>query len=227
MLEDGLGYPFRGEWVGRIVIGGALTLLSFLLLPILPVYGYLVRVLADTIDGAAEPPEWTDWGDLLVTGIASIVIVIAYAIVPLFVYGLVVFGLLGVGTAVGGHAGGYLAGMGVLSMLLLLPVIAFVYYLVPAALANYAQGGSFGAAFEFGTIASIVLSVDYLVAFLLPIVVAILLWIVTFLLMITFVGIVLIPFVQFYGQVAIFRMFGLAYRSVSGRTGSSGVATPA
>jgi branched-chain amino acid transport system permease protein len=33
MLEDGLSYPIRGDWIGRIVIGGILGLLSVLLLP--------------------------------------------------------------------------------------------------------------------------------------------------------------------------------------------------
>lgn len=216
MLEDGLGYPVRGDWVGRIIIGGALTILSVLFFPIFLVNGYLVDVLAATIDGEDEPPAFTDWGSMFAKGVGAVVIAVAYAIVPLVLYFFVITALFGAGAAIGGDAGGALAGAGVLTLLLFLPVLIFVYYLIPAALANYAAGDSLGAGFEFDAIRQVVFSVDYLAAVLLPIVVAILLWVASFLLAATVVGLVLLPFLQFYGQVAIFRMFGTAYVSVTG-----------
>jgi hypothetical protein len=48
-----------------------------------------------------------------------------------------------------------------------------------------------------------------------PIVVAIVLWMISILLTITIVGLLLLPFLQFYGQVAVFRMFGVAFGTVS------------
>ncbi|MFB6081330.1 MAG: DUF4013 domain-containing protein [Halanaeroarchaeum sp.] len=217
MLEDGLGYPVRGEWLGRIVIGGALSLLSVLFFPIFLVTGYFVQVLESTIEGDDEPPEFTDWGRLFVRGVGATIIALAYSIVPLFLYGFVVLGFFGAGAAVGGDAGGFLAGAGVLATLLFVPVLLFVYYLIPAALANYAVGGSIGAGFEFATIRSVVFSAEYLVAVLLPIVVAVLIWVASAVLAFTIVGLVLLPFVQFYGQMAVFRMFGTAFASVTGR----------
>jgi len=69
MLEDGLSYPIRGDWIGRIIIiGGVLGFLSVLLLPAFVIVGYLVRVLEQTIDGEDVPPEFDDWGDLLMKG---------------------------------------------------------------------------------------------------------------------------------------------------------------
>ena len=51
-----------------------------------------------------------------------------------------------------------------------------------------------------------------------PLVVAVLLWIATSILALTGIGLLLVPFVQFYGQLAVFRMFGSAFRTVSGRS---------
>lgn len=177
--------------------------------------GYLVNVLEATIEGEDEPPAFTDWGSMFAKGVGAVVIAVAYAIVSVVLYVFVITALFGAGAAVGGDAGGALAGAGVLTMLLFLPVLIFVYYLIPAALANYAAGDSLGAGFEFDALRQVVFSVDYLVAVLLPIVVAIILGMASFLLARTFVGLVLLPFLQFYGQVAIFRMFGTAYLSVT------------
>lgn len=213
MLEDGLGYPVRGDWIGRIIIGGVLGFLSFLLFPLIFLNGYLYRVLAGTIGGEEIPPEFTDWGDLFVKGVGVTVIGFAYAIVPLALYGIIVVGFLGAGAAVGNGSGGFLAGMGILAALLLIPVLLFVYYIIPAAIGNYARTGDISAGFDINAISSVVFTSDYLAAILLPIVIGVLLWIVAFVLAVTIIGVVFLPFVQFYGQVAIFRMFGTAFEA--------------
>lgn len=51
MLEDGLSYPVRGDWVGRILIGGGLVLLSVLLFPAILLTGYWIQVLEKTVAG--------------------------------------------------------------------------------------------------------------------------------------------------------------------------------
>lgn len=211
MLEDGLGYPLRDDWIGRILIGGALGFFSILLIPVFFLNGYLYRVLADTIDGQETPPEFTDWGGLFARGVGVTVIAVAYAIVPLAIYGLVVTVFLGAGSAAGGNAGGIVAGLGLLAALLLIPVLLFAYYVIPAAIASYASSGSLEDGFDIDTITSVVFTTDYLAAVLLPIVVGVLLWLVSGVLAITVIGVVFIPFVQFYGQVAVFRMFGTAF----------------
>ncbi|MFW6458865.1 MAG: DUF4013 domain-containing protein [Halodesulfurarchaeum sp.] len=214
MLEDGLSYPARGDWIGRIIIGGVLGFAGFLVIPLFALGGYLFRVMEGTIEGKDVPPEFTDWGDLIVGGIGVAVVGVVYSFVPLLLWGFVTFTLIGAGDAVGGDAGGFVAGIGVLSMLLLIPVLVIVYFLVPAAIGNYARTGELKSAFDFGAILEVVTTGDYVLAVVLPIVVAILLQAVGFVLALTLVGVVLIPFVQFYGQVAVFRMFGLAFRDV-------------
>ncbi|EMA58615.1 DUF4013 domain-containing protein [Halorubrum kocurii] len=229
MLEDGLSYPVRGDWIGRIIIGGVLGFLSVLLLPAFVIVGYLVRVLEQTIAGEEVPPEFDDWGDLLMKGVIGSVITIAYTVIPVIVYAVVVAVVGGTSGAVGGDAGALIGVVGVLLALAFIPVLFLIYYAVPAALSAYAARGEIGAAFDLDLLKPALFSTEYLVAVLMPIVVAVVIWIVTAVLAITVVGILLLPFVQFYGQVAVFRMFGSAFASVNSRidAGSPGNASGA
>ncbi|MFW6320392.1 MAG: DUF4013 domain-containing protein [Halohasta sp.] len=222
MFEDGLSYPARGDWLGRTIIGGLLAFFSFLLIPAFFVTGYLIRVLKTTVSGAEKPPAFEDWGDLFIKGLVGTVIAIIYSVVPFVVFGtigFVLFGIIGIGGGIGGDGGGLIAGLGGLTLvfvgLLFIPVVFLIYYMVPAALTNYAIEDDFGAAFDFSTIKPILLSGEYLVAVLLPLVVAVVLWIATSILAVTGIGLLLAPFLQFYGQVVVFRMFGTAFKNVS------------
>lgn len=230
MLEDGLTYPTRGEsWIARFLIGGVLSLLSFLILPAFIVTGYLVRALGSTIRGDPDPPDWEDWGGLLVDGLKATLVILVYAVVPFAVFGVLSSVLIGAGSAAGGDGGGLLAGFGLLTMLLMIPALFVVYYFIPAALGNMAREDSFGAAFDFAVIKEVALSVEYFVAVLLPIVVGIITNVITWVLAITVVGLVLVPFVNFYGQLAIFHMFGIAFRETAdgADTSQSSAAAPA
>lgn len=215
MLEDGLSYPVRGDWIGRMLIGSVLTFFSFFVLPVVFVMGYFVRVLETTVGGQEEPPAFEEWGDLFVKGIVATVIGLVYSVVPVIAYLVVVFGLLGVGTGIGGDGGGILAGLGLMTMFAAIPLLLLIYYVVPAALTNYAREGEIGAAFDFQAIKPVVLSVEYLMAVLFPLFVSFAVWIVITVLAVTVVGLLLVPFVYFYANVAIFRMFGSAFVQVS------------
>ena len=215
MLEDGLSYPVRGDWVGRIIIGGVLGFLSILLLPAFVIVGYLVRVLERTIGGEDVPPEFDEWGDLLMKGVIGTIITIAYTVIPVVVYAVVVTVVGGASGAIGGDAGALVGVVGVLLALAFIPVLFLIYYAVPAALSAYAARGEIGAAFDPDLLKPALLSTEYLVAVLMPIVVAVITWIITAVLVVTVVGILLLPFVQFYGQVAVFRMFGSAFATVN------------
>jgi hypothetical protein len=217
MLEDGLSYPIRGDWIGRIVIGGILGLLSVLVIPAFLIVGYLVRVLERTIGGDEVPPEFTDWGELLTKGVIGTIITLAYTVIPVVVYAVVVGVVSGTGGAVGGDVGALVGVVGLLLALAFIPVLFLIYYAVPAALSAYAARGELSAAFDPELLKPALLSTEYLVAVLMPIVVAVVMWIATALLAVTVVGLLLVPFVQFYGQVAVFRMFGSAFATVNDR----------
>lgn len=226
MLEDGLSYPVRGDWVGRILIGGVLSFLSVLLLPVFILMGYWVRVLEETIAGEEEPPEFNDWGDLFTKGVIGTVIALAYAIVPTIAYSVVVFGLIGVGAGIGGDGGGLIAGLGFVTMFAIIPLMLLIYYIVPAGLTNYAREGTIGAAFDISAMKPILLSAEYLAAVLFPMAVAVALMIVNSVLIFTVIGAVLVPFVGFYSNVAIFRMFGNAFAKVERTSASRSASAP-
>ncbi|MFP4531022.1 MAG: hypothetical protein ACLFNC_07005 [Halodesulfurarchaeum sp.] len=49
MLEDGLSYPARGDWIGRINIDSVPGFAVFLVLLLLALDGYQYRVMEGTI----------------------------------------------------------------------------------------------------------------------------------------------------------------------------------
>jgi len=217
MLEDGLGYPVRGEWIGRIIIGGVLGFFSFLVVPGFVLLGYLYRVLELTVRGEDTPPQFERWGYLLGKGVGTFAIMVVYAVVPLLVWVAILTLVVG-GILASSNGGGAFGGLRVLTVVLMFPVVLFVYWTMPAAISNYAHDGNLGAAFEFSSIFEVVFTFDYVAATLLPMVVAFVLWVVTFLVAITVVGLLFVPFIQFYGQVAVIRMFGVAYEARSSKT---------
>jgi len=221
MLEEGLSYPFNGDnALGRIVIGGLLGFGSILIVPAFALMGYLVWVLGGAARGEEEPPAFENWGEMIVDGLKATAVSIVYGIVPFVLLFASVF-VAGSGSATGSEtATGVLGGIGVLGLLVSLVAMFLLYYLIPAALTNMALEGEFGAAFDFGTIKEAILSADYLVAWLIPFVLAALMNVVVFVLAITIVGLIVVPFLQFYVQVAAFYMFGAAFGKVLDVSGS-------
>lgn len=215
MLEEGLSYPFNGDSaLGRIIIGGLLGFGSFLIVPAIALMGYLVWVLDGAARGEEEPPAFENWGDMIVDGLKATAVTIVYGIVPFLLVFLSVFVIAG-GSASGSETGmGILGGIGLIGMLVSILAMFVLYYLIPAALTNMALEDSFGAAFDFGTIKQVILTGDYLIAWLIPFVLAALMNVVVFLLAITVVGLIVVPFIQFYVQVAAFYMFGVAFGTV-------------
>ena len=225
MIEDGLSYPVRGDWVGRILIGGVLGLLSVFVIPAFAILGYLVRVLERTVAGDDEPPEFDDWGDLFAKGVVATLIALAYSIVPVVAYGIVISAIAGVGSGIGGDVGALIGVTGAVLALAFIPVLLFIYYAVPAALTAYAARGEVSAAFDAEILKPTLFSAEYLLAVLMPLLVSIGVFVVTVVLLVTVVGAVFVPFVQFYSQVAVFRMFGTAFADQSDHieTGAGGV----
>jgi hypothetical protein len=217
MLEDGLTYPLEGDSaVARILIGGVLGFLSVLVIPAFALLGYSVWVLAGAARGEREPPAFEDWGTMIVDGLKATVVAIVYGIVPFVLIFVSFFVIAGGGASGSDTAAGILGGIGLLGMLLSFVAMFVLYYVIPAALTNMALEGSLGAAFDFGTIKQAVFSADYLVAWLIPFVIAFVMNLVVFALAITVVGLLVVPFIQFYVQVAVFYMFGTAFGKVVG-----------
>jgi hypothetical protein len=208
VLEDGFSYPVRGEWSGRLIIGGLLVLSSVSLVPLLLVFGYLFRGGQRTMADEDTPPAWDRWGKLLVDGLRASVVTFLYVFVPSLVVGLVTFVLTVVLTndaETRFEAGQALAGVGLLGVLLGVVVGLFVAYTLPAALATFAAEDSVWAAFSVGQVVSFAFSIEYLTALVQ------MLFVLAFA-SVTSATVFLAPVGLFWSALTASRIFGTAYR---------------
>jgi len=223
MLEDAIRYPWNGERkVETLLIGGVLSLLGVFFIPVLFVFGYLVRVIRAVNDGDTEvPPVFEEWGDLLVEGLVAFLITLVYSLVPLVVIGLAIASFILPASVVTTAAGEPATGIAVGGLLLALVVVVVtvvvslgVAYLLPAAVAAYAVTGGIGAAFSPGTLRAIGGSQTYAVAWLVAVAIAIGAQVVGGFASATVIGAVLVPLISFYGNVAGAYAIGTAVREV-------------
>ncbi|MEW6686152.1 MAG: DUF4013 domain-containing protein [Candidatus Edwardsbacteria bacterium] len=67
------------EALRKILVGGFFTLLSYLVIGIPFVFGYLLELMKDNIEGKETPlPEWDQLGEKFVKGLVFLLIVIIY-----------------------------------------------------------------------------------------------------------------------------------------------------
>lgn len=172
MLLEALRYPFAGERrLDAVLVGGGLHLLATALpvLPLVPVVGYLVRVLrhvaTDESPGSRTaldegPPDWRPVVPLFVDGVTAIGVVVIYLLVPI----ALLAGTMAV--AGGGALNPTTLGSGVLfyagSTLVFVTALAAIYPL-PAALVAYATDG-LRPAFSPNRLQNAVRDAQYLVA---------------------------------------------------------------
>ena len=223
MITESINYLKDSEnGAMTVLVGGLLTLLSFLIVPAFFVTGYLVRVLDRTAEGETEAPSFDDWGALLVDGVKSFVIALVYLIVPIALAAVFVGGGGGL-IALGGDSGvaSAFGALGILvGSILTLVVGLAIWYVLPAALANFAQDRRMGSAFAFGEIAPVLRSGKYATAWLLGLLVIVVAGIVGGALstIIPLIGGLAALFLSFYAQVMAFYIYGRAYGDVMGMT---------
>ena len=229
MFEDALRYPWRGEKnLETIAIGGILSLLGFLFVPVLFVYGYLVRVVRESSAGQTEvPPEFDHWETLLVDGVVAFLISLVYTVVPaLLVAGTAALWIVpfsvttevvepGAPPAPGGGPNVVVLALAVLTVVLALILLLAALYLFPAAIGAYARTGSLGAAFSPSTLRRLGGRRQYLVGLLVAIVVNVGAQLVAGVAAVTVIGLVVVPFLTFYGNVAGAYAIGRGIRDVT------------
>lgn len=182
---------FRGTDGGikTILLGGILVYLgSIYLIPAVFVMGYLIRVLRSVADGDADPPTFTEWGELFVTGVKAYVIWAAYFFLPIVNVYLMELtpdgtttrtGLFQTILVVGSGGGIYSIFVKVadgmfstvlqedLAMLEAYGLLVLAMFLAPAAVVQFADTGRLRAGFSFGEIRSAVFRTRYVVAWML------------------------------------------------------------
>ncbi|MFC7020772.1 MULTISPECIES: DUF4013 domain-containing protein [Haloarcula] len=221
MLDDAIRYPWTGEQnVETILVGGVLSLLGVFFVPTLLVYGYLVRVVRQVAAGDdAKPPTFDEWADLLVDGVVAFAISLVYFLVPALVITVAAVAWIvpvSVGTGIGGSGGNSLAVVGVLlavatGVVALLALVA-AFYLFPAAIAVYARTGSVRAAFSPAVLRAVGTTDTYATAWVVALVIALVAQIVGGAIALTVIGLILVPFVGFYGNVAAAYAIGRGIR---------------
>lgn len=211
MIEDALRYPWSGEQkVETILIGGVLALTSFLIVPALFSYGYLLRVIRRVSAGDdATPPSFEDWGELLTDGIVTMVILLAYMLVPSLTMSLVatvtfipLAALASSATGAESLIGSVTVVVFLVGTVLSLGLGLLTAYLLPAAVGAYAATGSIEAAFSPSTLRSLGGDSRFALAWLIAFTAVVLVQVISYAAMVTIVGIVVIPFLGFYGNVA-------------------------
>ena len=215
MINESLTYLRESEdWLKTTVIGGVLLFFSFLLIPLVFVYGYTMRVLRNTMHGRDAVPVFDDWGEMGTDGLKAAVIAFVYGIVPSIVFAIVFFVGGGLGAVSNSGAGAAAGFMIILVGGLLAFVVGLVAaYVTPAALLNYAEKGSMSAGFAFSDLRPVVTNRTYftgwLYAFAIGLGVALVFGVVNAIpLLGQLVTFVAGPFVGFYVAVAMAYIFG-------------------
>jgi hypothetical protein len=163
-------FPFEGtDWQKRFVIGAALMLVGFFipLIPVVFVFGYVMQVMRQAIEGRdLVLPDWDDWGKLGVDGLRYGAVSFAFMLPGFLVYfgGMGIYMLsamiLPMSMQMMEHGRGSFAAIPlffVLSMVILFVSIFLGMILtflggipLPAAMAHFVVKDQVGAAFRFG-----------------------------------------------------------------------------
>ena len=209
MISESITYLRNSdEVVKTVLIGGLLSILSFLLVPAFVVSGYFVRVLQRTMNGDDEPPVFADWEGLLVDGLKAFAIAVVYGLVPAIVGFVLVGG--GVMAAFSGDAGSVIGGTSIFVGVLLSMLLGLAaWYVIPAATANFAETGRLSDGFDLGALRPVLLSRTYATGWLLALGVIIFGVVVAGVLnVVPFLGTLVGLFVSFYAAVAAYYIIG-------------------
>ncbi|WP_228841820.1 DUF4013 domain-containing protein [Haloarcula sp. CBA1127] len=216
MFQEALSYPRDSDSaVKTIAIGGALLFLSFLLVPLFFVFGYVVRSLRAVMNGETTTPEFDEWGDLGMDGLKASAIGFVYSLVPTVIVAAALFLTVATfgpsDTAFGGLVMGLVLTVAALGML---AISMAAVYIVPAAVVAYVRTDSVAAAFSPNDLRPLLFSRTYATGWLVAFGISLLAGVVVSVLSVTVVGSVLTPFVVFYAYVAGAYAIGTAVREI-------------
>lgn len=215
-----------------VLIGGLLSLLSVVLLPVIPLVGYLQRVFRTTAAGEATPPVFDDIEGLFVDGLRATAVSLVYFAVPLIagLFALVAVAVFVPVAAVSSGAGAAprtvsAVGGVVVFALLGLGLLSFVWsilasYLLPPALARVAETDEIRAGFALRSVWRTAATMEYLTAWLLALLVGVVASAVFGAVAgLTVVGGLLVPFGSFYLAVVTIRLYAEGIAAADTRSG--------
>lgn len=171
MIEEGISYPIRSDnWVAQHIIGGMLWLFSWLLFPAFFIFGYYMDASKRIIQGDDEPPDFDDWGELLILGLKGTAVSIIYTTVPvvLVVMLAILVWMFGLGL---GSTGFTATGVALIFVAIIVYLLSL--YILPASLIHMTMEDDLTAAFHMETIAHICMSGGYILSSLVTVVIGI------------------------------------------------------
>ncbi|MDH5361924.1 MAG: DUF4013 domain-containing protein [Aigarchaeota archaeon] len=137
-------------------------LLVLVILSIIPIVnfitlGYLARVIRET-PSRGDPPKLEDYGDMWVEGLKIVVAYIIYGIIPVVLIGLAVIPVFVVAAITGGPWGVPFFAIPVTIVLIIIGIalMFFIFIVVFMGVAHMVKNRSFGKAFAFREIISII-----------------------------------------------------------------------
>ncbi|AUV81130.1 hypothetical protein C2R22_05200 [Salinigranum rubrum] len=217
-IEATAKYPLASDdWIKTIGIGGVLTLFAVLFVPLLLVYGYLVRVLRAGMRDSPEPPVFDEWGSLLREGVMAFVVIFVYQLIPLIVFAVTVGGSIAA-MATGSRAGAGLGLAGLFGGMMISGLLALVFgYFGLVGLANFAHEGTLGSAFDVAVIKDVALSREYAIPWLYGVGFVFVAGVVTSVLnVVPVLGAIVGVFVVFYAQICAFKLWGMGFSAATG-----------
>jgi hypothetical protein len=149
------------RWMGKIGIGAAISFVSFLIIPIPLLVGYLVGITRNVKKGVERPlPEWDDFGQLFKDGLSVMVGQIVYTLPFWVIVCIALVTSVGLGGLAEANASedvvvaGFLATWGLVICLSLIFAVA-LFFLSPAIVIQYVRTNEMGAMFRFGEVVTI------------------------------------------------------------------------
>jgi Protein of unknown function (DUF4013) len=185
IVNDAIRYP-SSDWK-KVIIFGILFILSFLIIPLFLVIGYMFRIIKASIAGSDELPDFDEWGEMFIDGLKVFVVQIVYMIPALIILGISfvsIFASIGTlnamqtaGTVASPLAafslfsGAAFAGIFIAGIYAI--IVGLIVYMAIAYMAYY--DGELGAAFRFREILDWIAAigwVDYIIWYIVVIIIA-------------------------------------------------------
>ncbi len=144
------------KWMTKLGIAVVISLLSFLIIPIPLLMGYMVAITRNVRDGVKEPlPEWDDFGAFFRDGLSLLVAQLVYTLPFWLLACIVFFSTVGFSGLAEMNEDAAIAGMfatfGLVLCLGLLFAVALLF-ISPAIVLQYVNTDQLGACFRFGEV---------------------------------------------------------------------------
>ena len=213
------------QWPTKVLVGGILAALSFLIIPGLLVGGYMIEYARKVARGeGADLPEWNEWGDKFTKGILSLLINLVY-ILPVILLNV----CLSLFNAIAGEGNNADAVRAMASICLGVPAAIsglFAAFVLPAARIRYAVSNDLGSAFQFGEVFGLISR--SLSNYLTFVVVTVAAWLAAFLVVLVTlplcgIGLILLPFASFWSYAVWANALGAFYAAQSPGAGPGGL----